>query len=284
MIGEDLPVIANVEQDCFLFFVFLSNYKLFLKHRTSSCKQQIVRIWHFRLNLLKCLLIKKTFYNGLQGLIKYHLKYDTWCYTERETIFLYSAWEPTSSEKNKHIPFAKGCLWSIVDFVGWNLALCDINNEGKRREANQTGLHRTFSLHRCSTYSVSERGHCHPHWGVEGMEGRMKWPEDRTLSASLWFDNGLFLPGRTVCVCVSGRNTCYLMEPLSYTHTHTHGSPLLLCALTLRRPEPVSGSPVHRGSPHPAVNSSLSVQTYTVPPWLRNIKPSANVNPCLHPM
>lgn len=32
-----------------------------------------------------------------------------------------------------------------------------------------------------------------------------------------------------VCVCASGRNTCYLMEPLFHTHTHTHIPSLALC-------------------------------------------------------
>lgn len=77
-------MIANLEQGWFFVFFVLNNYKLFLKHRTSSCKQQIVRILHFSLNLLKCLLIKKTFYNRLQELIKYQLKYDTWCYTQQK--------------------------------------------------------------------------------------------------------------------------------------------------------------------------------------------------------
>ena len=52
--------------------------------------------------------------------------------------------------------------------------LHDIDNEGKRRAVNQAGLHGTSSFHRCSTYSVSDRGHCHPPLRGGGLKGGMK--------------------------------------------------------------------------------------------------------------
>lgn len=112
---------------------------------------------------------------------------------------------------------------------------------------------------------------------TEGWRGwRVGWSDRRTGPFQRLFGltMGCFCLAK-LCACVCGcdgvqgrgRNSCYLMEP--QTHTHTHSSLLSLCALTLHWPEPVSGSPVHRGSPHPAVNSSLSVQPYTVPLWLQ---------------
>lgn len=57
--------------------------------------------------------------------------------------------------------------------------LYDINNEGRGAEENQTSPYRISYLHRCSAYSISDRGHCQPpppkqhahtDGGVEGMD------------------------------------------------------------------------------------------------------------------
>lgn len=69
-------------------------------------------------------------------------------------------------------------------------------------------------MNRCSTYSVSNRGHCHPPLRGGGMKGGMKWLEDRTLQCCFGLTMGCFcLVERCVCVwkellevCVTERN------------------------------------------------------------------------------
>lgn len=138
-----------------------------------------------------------------------------------------------------------------------------------------------------------------------GMMGGIKGVEDRTLQCLFGSTMSCFcFTERWVCVW-NGREGRWKEQreeellPHRSTvhpkHTHMHASThtctrtiLQLSYMTLYWPKLLSPSPVHRGSPHPAVYSSLPVQLwYPSGSWPHNkvlLKPACNNHEtvCVH--